>query len=119
MDKIIVGIIEKIKIKGKKDKEVLAKIDTGAQHNSINMKLASELKLGPIVRTAIIRNAHGKVVRSVVRATIEIKGKTIESEFNLSNREHMKYHVLIGMNVLKEGFLIDPSKIKENEVSNN
>ncbi len=120
MDKIIVGVIEKVKIKGKKEKELLAKIDTGANHNSINMKLASELKLGPITRTAIIKNAHGKVVRPVVKAILEIKGKIIESEFSLSNREHMKYPVLIGINTLKQGFLIDPSKdYIENEASNN
>ena len=119
MDKIVIGIIEKVKIKGKKEKELLAKVDTGAHHNSMNMKLASELKLGPITRTAIIKNAHGKVVRPVVKATIEIKGKIIESEFNLSNREHMKYPILIGLNVLKQGFLIDPSKNYEDETSNN
>lgn len=120
MDKIIIGVIEKIKIIGSKEKELLAKMDTGAKHNSINMKLASELNLGPITRTAIIKNASGKVVRPVVKARLEIKGKTIETEFNLSNREDMKYPVLIGINTLKDGFLIDPSKkYKEDEASNN
>ena len=99
---------------------MLAKIDTGAQHNSISMKLASELKLGPVVRTAIIKNAHGKAVRPVVKAVIEIKGEKIESEFNLSNRENMKYPILIGMSVLKNGFLIDPSQDNsKDETSNN
>ena len=113
MDKIVIGVIEKVKIKGKTTIEILAKIDTGAQHNSISMKLASELELGPVIKTAIIKNVHGKAVRPVVKATIEIKGKVIESEFNLSNRENMKYPLLIGMSVLKNGFLIDCS-ISEN-----
>ncbi len=30
--------------------------------------------------------------------------------FSIADRAHMKYKVLIGKNILKKGFLIDPSK---------
>lgn len=107
MEKKIVGLVEKIKINGK---EVMARIDTGAEHSSIDEDLAKKLKLGPILRTILIKSASGQTRRPVVEAEINIKGKVLQSKFNIANRKHMKYKVLIGQNILKQGFLIDPSK---------
>ena len=107
MEKIIVGFTEKVRIKGK---EVVARIDTGAKRNSICVELAAELKLGPIVNTHIIVSPNGKEVRPVIEAEVEISGKKIKSLFNITDRAHMKYRVLIGQEILKYGFLIDPSK---------
>lgn len=107
MEKIIVGLVEKVKIKGK---EVEARMDTGAEHSSIDQELASELKLGPVLKTILIRSASGKTNRPVVEAELEIKGKLIKSRLNIANREDMKYKILIGQNILKNGFLVDPSK---------
>lgn len=108
MDRVIIGLLEKVKINGK---ETLAKIDTGADRNSMDMKLAATLNLGPIIRTTSIKSSHGSSIRPVVKAELEIKGEKIIAEFNLTNRAHMKYPILIGKKVLiKKGFLIDPSK---------
>ena len=107
MEKTIVGLVEKVKINGK---EVTARIDTGAEHSSIDKDLSTRLKLGPILRTMLIKSASGQTRRPVVEAEMEIKGKVIKSKFNIANRKHMKYKVLIGQNILKQGFLIDPSK---------
>ena len=109
-DVITLGVIEKVKIKGEKEKEVLAKIDTGADNSSINKELALELNLGPIIREALIKSASGNTIRPVVKCSIELKGKLIESEFTLSDRKNMQYPVLIGLKVLKQGFLVDPLK---------
>jgi len=108
-NKIIIGYLEKIKINGR---EVVALIDTGATRSSVDIDLASELKLGPIVKKSIIKSSHGKSVRPVVKAKIEIGGKKINAFFNISARSHMSYGVLIGRNILKMGFLVDPSKLK-------
>ena len=107
MEKIILGLTEKVKINGK---EVLAKIDTGASRNSIDMNLATELNLGPIVRVSKIRSVHGRTTRPVVQAKLEIKGKKFKALFNLISRSRMKYKVLIGRRILKQGFLVDASK---------
>ncbi len=111
-DKIVIGLVEKIKIIGNNDeeRELKARVDTGATKSSIDYRLARELKLGPVVESTLVKSAHGSKVRPVVKATIIIKGKKISGKFTLADREHMKYRVLIGQNLLKKGFLIDPNK---------
>ena len=54
--KILIGLIENISI-GSNDryvKEIPAKIDTGATRSSIDIKLASELNLGPVIKSKIV-----------------------------------------------------------------
>ncbi len=107
MQKTILGLIEKIKINGK---ELKAKIDTGAQGNSIDIKLAQKLRLGPIIKTYKIKTSAGHARRPAVRAHLEIKGRKFNTIFNVSDRKHMEYPVLIGRRILKKGFLVDVSK---------
>ncbi len=111
-DKIILGLTEPVKLVGSdgKEKEVRARIDTGATKSSIDNRLASELHLGPIIKTKLVKSAQGTDIRPVIRAKIVLAGREIESEFTLANRTHLKYPVLIGQNLLKDGFMIDPSK---------
>jgi len=104
--KIIVGLVETIIINGI---AIKAKIDTGASKSSIDLDLAINLGLGPIVKKSIVRSAHGKTTRPVIKTPFIIKGKTFNTYFNIIARGHMKHRVLIGNNILKKGFLIDPS----------
>ncbi|MFT4313204.1 MAG: RimK/LysX family protein [Candidatus Woesearchaeota archaeon] len=108
----ILGLIEEITIKDANGdaRKILAKIDTGADNSSIDLTLASELSLGPITKTKSIVSSHGRSIRPVVHLSIDIGGNQIEADFTLYNRSHMNYKVLIGKNILKQGFLIDPSK---------
>lgn len=109
--RIMIGLTEKVTVFGQdKKKRVVARIDTGATKSSIDAKLAAELKLGPIVRTKLVKSATGNTMRAVIKARIEIAGKVMDSEFTIADRSHMKYSVLVGQNKLKEGFLIDPSR---------
>ncbi|MCD6464049.1 ATP-dependent zinc protease [Candidatus Woesearchaeota archaeon] len=107
-----IGLVEKVTLKGKKKTITIdAKIDTGAVKSSIDSKLASELKLGPIVGSRIIKNTHGSSVRVVIQARIVIAGVELTAKFTVADRKRMKYKLLIGQNVLKKaGFLIDPLK---------
>ena len=105
--KTVIGLIEKVLVNGH---EVEAKVDTGATTSSIDAKLASKLKLGPIVKTSTVRSSHGKRVRVVVEAELQIKDRKIKAHFNITPRRDMKYKVLIGINILKDNFLIDPAK---------
>jgi hypothetical protein len=110
--KIIVGLTENIRIDAKdgKNKTIKAKIDTGASKSSMDINLASELKLGPVVGTKLVKSAHGNSLRPMIVATINLAGKKIKARFTLADRKHLRYKVLVGVNILKRGFLIDPLK---------
>jgi hypothetical protein len=114
-NKTIIGIIEDVTIYGVNDKlknklKVFAKIDTGATKSSIDIKLVDSMNLGPIIRTKIIRSAEGSSRRPIVKIKIKFANKIITEEFTVANRSKMKYPVLIGLNILSKGFLIDPVK---------
>lgn len=104
----IVGMVERAYFRQNGKKGILAKIDTGATKSSIDIKLAEKLKLGPVIKSRIIRSAHGSRLRPIVEAEISLEGRKIKTEFTLADRSHMRYQVLIGQNILKQGFLIDP-----------
>ncbi len=111
-NRTVVGLNERIIVHGPKGKrEVTARIDTGATKSSIDVKLAADLRLGPVLKAAMIKSASGNALRPMVRTEIEISNKKISSEFTLADRSHMKYSILIGQNILKENkFLVDPTK---------
>ncbi|MGM5484769.1 MAG: RimK/LysX family protein [Nanobdellota archaeon] len=110
-EKNIIGLTEEILVKGRdKEKKVMARIDTGATKSSIDSPLAAELNLGPVIGTKVVKSAHGISKRPLVEASVIMGGKEIKGEFSIAVREHLKYQVLIGQNLLKKGYLIDPSK---------
>jgi len=109
--KVVIGLAEKVRIRYKNGyKTVISKIDTGATKSSIDTNLAAELRLGPVIKSKLVKSAHGSKLRPIIEAEIELAGKKIRSEFTLADRAHMKYRILIGQNILKDGFLIDPTK---------
>jgi len=103
---IIVGLTETVSLISKNGeiKQVMAKIDTGATRSSIDIKLATKLQLGPVIKSKIVKSASGNKLRPVIEGGVVLAGKKIESEFTLADRTHMKYAVLIGVNVLKKNF---------------
>lgn len=113
MEKKIIKLVESVEVynlnKDKKSK-VKARIDTGAAISSIDIKLAAKLGLGPIIDHANIRNSHGKSVRAVIEGVIVLKGEELKERFTLANRSEMKYDVLVGRNILRNDFLIDPTE---------
>jgi len=110
--KITIGLTEKTIIFSKNNEKeiVVAKIDTGATNSSIDERLASRLGLGPIIKSKMVKSAHGTKIRPVIEAEILLSGRKINSEFTLADRTHMSYKVLVGVNILKHGFIVDPSK---------
>lgn len=110
-ERILIGMVEDVEVRHDGVSEALkARIDTGATKSSIDYKLASHLKLGPVVESRLVKSAHGSKLRPVIEVTISIRGKEVTEKFTLADREHMKYKVLVGQNVLKKGFLIDPNR---------
>ena len=114
-DKTVVGLTEHVTAKSPKgERKVLARIDTGATKSSIDVRLAADLKLGPIIKAKLVKSASGSSLRPVVKATIIIANKEITSEFTLADRSHMKYKMLIGQNTLIDnGFIVDPAQKAE------
>jgi len=107
MSRIEIGFIEKIKIG---NKTLPARIDTGAAYSSICTELAEKLKLGPVIKHIKVRTSNGEERRPVVEAEIEIKGKKIKTLLNIADRKNMIYPILIGRRVLRNSFIINPSK---------
>jgi hypothetical protein len=110
-NKSIVGLTEYVTINGSSNsKEVISRMDTGATKSSIDISLAAELKLGPVIDSRLIKSAHGTKLRPVVEVSVIISGREIKARFTVADRSHMRYPVLIGQNILKQGFLIDPNR---------
>lgn len=109
-DRPVLSLREKVKIIGPNgEKEDFARIDTGAHTSSIDVRMAAQLNLGPIVSTKTVKSASGVGLRPIIKAKIILHGIEIESDFTIANRDHMKYSVLIGRNILRTNkFLVDP-----------
>ena len=106
--KIILTASEEVTIVNTdKQKTVKARIDTGARLSSIDTELVAELGLGPVVRTKNVKSAHGKTLRPVINVNIILKGKKCNAEFTFIDRSHMSHPVLIGRNILEQGFVVD------------
>lgn len=113
-NKIIIGPVEIMTIIGtEKEENYESRVDTGATSSSIDAKIVAELSLGPVLSVKKVRNAHGETLRPVVEAEIILKDKRIKTKFTIADRSRMKYKVLIGRNILKEGYLIDITKWKQ------
>ena len=79
------------------DREILAKVDTGAFSTSIDESLFKSLNLDEkIMNTKVVRNVHGEEKRDVYEIDIVVNGKNILSELNVFDRGDMKYKMIIG-----------------------
>ena len=113
-EKVILGLTEQVTVMGKNGREfkVAARIDTGATSSSIDSVLAASLELGPSTASRIIKSALGIKKRPLVKIKVKMDGLILEADFNVADRSHMTYALLIGQNILKKGnFLIDPNKV--------
>ena len=108
----IVGLVEEITILGKSPVKTLALFDTGAKISSIDIRLASKARLGPIVKTQRIKNPSFKqqTTRPVVKAKVRIKNRVFETEVNIQDRSHMTFSMIIGRNIIIDNFIVDPAK---------
>jgi len=101
-----IGCIEEVVIGNDK---YLARIDTGASKNSICKSIVKKYNL-PSLNLTTIKQSNGLDKRIVVKLKIKIANRTFKTYFNVSNRETMKYPILIGRNVLNKNFIIDCRK---------
>ena len=107
----IIGLVERVTLIGATaQKTVSARIDTGASRSSIDRSLARSLGVGRAIKLRVVKSAHGSAVRPVVRVRVRVAGRRFLASFTVADRSHMKYRVLIGRNILRKGFLIDPMR---------
>jgi hypothetical protein len=112
-DRLTIGLYEKATLIGNSvpNKEVVARIDTGATRSSIDVKLAASLRMGPVLTSRMVKSAHGSTYRPLVEGDVIICGKKIRTHFTIADRTKMKYKLLIGQDILRQGeFLIDGCK---------
>ena len=115
--------------------KVEAKIDTGAytcsihcknivlktshEKQSLNFQLLDDTVycFDEFTRKKI-KNSFGEMEeRYIIRTVIVIGKKRIRSTVSLSDRENMRYPVLIGRKLLKGKFIVDVSRIYTNGLS--
>jgi len=116
---------------------VEAKVDTGAYTSAIhctNIHLAADGQGRPVLVVNLldpghegadgrplnfadfvlrdIRSSNGEVQeRYVIRAAVQLYGELFEAEFSLSDRSDMKYPVLLGRSLLRQGrFVVDVAR---------
>jgi alpha-L-glutamate ligase-like protein len=90
-----------------KSVQVEAKLDTGALRTSIDKKLAKELDLPFTGEKVLVKSASGHGHRHLVKATLMLGGKKINSIASITDRSKMKFPVIVGRKDLKD-FLIKP-----------
>ena len=65
-----------------------------------------------------IKNSFGEIEeRYIIKTLIVIGGKKIKTTISLSDRESMRYPVLIGRRLLKGRFIVDVNQIYTNGIS--
>jgi ribosomal protein S6--L-glutamate ligase len=129
----IIGTVTNIIIKNFNDeKPIEARIDTGATNSSINGK-DIEIKDNTVKftfgkyrykfylsRIAKIKTPDSETEeRPVINVDVSINGNIIRNvEFNINERDHMKYDVILGRSVLDlANVLIDPKISNTNNVN--
>jgi len=138
--KKIIGRDVKLKLispKTKKEITLLAKVDTGAHSTSVCTSIIKDLgydkdysdflkykeddkdnefivkNIDFIKKIKKVKNSEGYSFRPYINLDIEIKGEKINTDVNIKNREHSKYRVILGRNVIKH-FLVDVNlKVKD------
>ncbi len=122
--KDVLGKIDKFDLPELGIYNIKAKIDTGAKTSSLRCtsikpldnNLVQFISLGkhntkPISRVSYVKSSNGKSEkRFFINTTIEIYHKLYPLELSLSSREDMIYPLLVGRELLNQGFIVDTSK---------
>ncbi len=105
----VLSVIEDITITNNgKSKLYQAKLDTGAYRTSVDWSIVKELKLPILKGTIETVSANGKQSRMAVRIEFKLGGRKISSIATVTNRTHLTYPVIVGVQDLR-GFYVNPS----------
>lgn len=128
---LILGRSDRVDLPGLGLTDIHAKIDTGAYTSSLHCSSAKVVdgKLEFVLLDEehpeftgmkftfkefdqrVIKNSFGEAeMRYIIKTTVRIHNKTYRTQFSLSDRDNLKFPVLLGRRVIKKRFLIDVSK---------
>ena len=138
-EKIVIGRNEIISFPDLGIEGIVAKIDTGAYSTAIHthkfwtedkagvstlfFQLLDPSKKGFLNRIYSTTNFYQKKVRSsngrietryIIKTLLILGGKKRVTHLSLTNREKMKFPVLVGRKVLAKGFLVDVTQSNHN-----
>lgn len=131
--KLIIGWREWVSLPDFSVPGIKVKVDTGAATSSIHAFNIEQFELDgePYVRFIIhplpgrrdiaipceaklldkrkVTNSGGETQkRFVIETTVEIAGRQWKTELNLTNRDTMKFRMLLGRSAMKERIIVDP-----------
>jgi hypothetical protein len=100
-----------------------ARIDTGTELSSLDVldltikKKVAQFKLPekygntlislPVIRYSNVRSADSRERRPVVEIELCLGSKRMRVQANLTDRSHLEYRLIVGRNVLRQGFIVD------------
>ena len=126
----VIGYIERVDLPGLELFALDAKIDTGADscsmhcddievegenviftlHDEVHPAYHGKRLTLPIFKIKNVKSSNGRSEERVfVKSMVKLGCKTYEAEISLTNRENMKYPMLIGRRFLSHHYLIDVS----------
>jgi len=126
----VIGYIERVDLPGLELFALDAKIDTGADscsmhcddievegenviftlHDEVHPAYHGKRLTLPIFKIKNVKSSNGSIEERVfVKSMLKLGCKTYEAEISLTNRENMKYPMLIGRRFLSHHYLIDVS----------
>lgn len=77
-------------------------VETGGRRTSLTL---------PLVEMRSVRSATGRPEkRPVVQLEVCLAGRRLRADFTLTDRSHMEYRMLLGRQVLEEGFVVDVAR---------
>ncbi|MDM5264459.1 RimK/LysX family protein [Sulfurovum sp. XTW-4] len=126
----VIGYIERVDLPGLELFALDAKIDTGADscsmhcddieiegenviftlHDEVHPAYHGKRLTLPIYKIKNVKSSNGRSEERIfVKSMLKLGCKTYEAEISLTNRENMKYPMLIGRRFLSHHYLIDVS----------
>ena len=127
----VVGYIEAIDLPELELFGLDAKIDTGADscslhcdeitidgnmvtfllHDDIHSSYHGKMITLPILKRKKVKSSNGKSVERIfINTLLKLGRKTYQTEISLSNRENMRYPMLIGRRFMSHRYLVDVSR---------
>lgn len=136
-EKVLIGRIEYLDFPSLNLSRIAAKIDTGAYSTALHChkmwveeidgkavlhfdildpehpEYKAQIFTSSEFKKKKVRSSNGKKEnRYLIKTKITLAGKTYLTDVSLTDRQKMKFPVLVGRKLLQNGFLIDVSKTK-------
>jgi hypothetical protein len=127
----ILGRSDRVDLPGLGLENIHAKIDTGAYTSSLHCSSAKvvngqlefvlldeehpeftgmKFKMYKFTQREVKNSSGEAELRYIIRTTIKLFNRKIRAEFSLSDREKLRFPVLLGRKILRNRFLIDVTK---------